>query len=130
MELWRQVWRDGFAKIIGTNELEALRDALATDDRRLTQGSTTMPPPLMCVADWPCEAGCALGFCGAIHHGGFMEAKVGEVEEYFAKACFQADQILGEPAACRHFLNWFDDTPREEMRKELLAEVELVLAES
>lgn len=129
MELWRKVWRDGFAKVIGTKELEALREALATDDPRLTQGSTTTPPPLFCVQDCPCEAGCALGFCGAIHHGGLMEATVGEVEEYFAKACFDADQIMGEYAACRHFLNWFDDTPREEMRRELLVEVELTLAE-
>ena len=30
---------------------------------------------------------------------------------------------LGEPAACRWFLNWFDDTPRDQMRRELLAEV-------
>ena len=25
-------------------------------------------------------------------------------------------------------MNWFDDTPRDQMRRELLAEVELVLA--
>ena len=129
LEMWRKVWRDGFAKIIGTNELEALRDALATDDKRLTQGSTTTPPPLMCVQYCLCEAGCALGYCGTVHLGGFGDATVGEVEEYFAKACFEADQILGEPAACRHFLNWFDDTPREAMIPELLAEVELALAE-
>ena len=54
---------------------------------------------------------------------------VGEVEEFFARACFEADQRLGEPAACRWFLNWFDDTPRDQMRRELLAEVELALAE-
>ena len=57
-----------------------------------------------------------------------MEATVGQCEEFFAKCCFEADQSLGEPAACRHFLNWFDDTPRDEMRRELLAEVELTLA--
>ena len=34
-----------------------------------------------------------------------------------------------EPAACRWFLNWYDDTPRDEVRRELLAEVELALAE-
>ena len=55
-------------------------------------------------------------------------ATVGQVEEFFAKACYQADQRLGEPAACRWFLNWFDNTPRAEMRRELLAEVELALA--
>lgn len=125
MELWRNVWRNGFAPNLSHPGLVALRDALRGDDRRLTQGSTTTPPPLLCVQDWPCEGACALGFCG--WQGESLQT-VGEVEEYFAKACFEADQRLGEPAACRHFLNWFDDTPRDEMRRELLAEVELALA--
>src|SRR5215213_1752790 len=103
MESWRTVWREGFAPVLTLKGLEALRDALTNDDPRLVQGSTTTPPPLMCVQDWPVEAACALGFCGC---------------------CFEADQKLGEAAACRWFLNWFDDTPRDEMRKELLAEVE------
>jgi hypothetical protein len=121
MESWRTVWRDGFAPVLSLTGLEALRDALAADDDRLTQGSTTTPPPLMCVQDWPVEAACAVGYCG--WQGAGLET-VGEVEEYFARCCFEADQRLGEAAACRWFLNWFDDTPRDEMRAELLAEVE------
>lgn len=127
MESWRIVWRNGFVPVLPVDGLKALAEALRTDDVRLTQGSTTTPPPLMCVADWPCEAGCALGYCGTIENGGFGEATVGAVEEFFAKACFEADQRLGQPAACRWFLNWFDNTPRDEMRRELLAEVELAL---
>jgi hypothetical protein len=53
---------------------------------------------------------------------------VAEVEEFFARACFETDQRLGEPAACRWFLNWYDETPREEMRRQLLAEVNRSLA--
>lgn len=125
METWRLVWRDGFAPAISTAGLVALRDALAGDDRRLTQGSTTTPPPLVCVQDWPCEAACAAAFCGWQGEG--LET-VGQVEEFFATLCYQADQRLGEPAACRWFLNWFDDTPRDAMRRELLAEVEIAIA--
>src|SRR5262245_23273332 len=121
MESWRTVWRAGFAPVLTLNGLEALRDALTDDDVRLVQGSTTTPPPLMCVQDWPVEAACALGYCG---WQGDQLQTVGEVEEYFAQCCFEADQRLGESAACRWFLNWFDDTPRDEMRRELLAEVE------
>lgn len=121
MESWRLVFRDGFVLSLSTTALTALADALRSDDKRLIQGSTTTPPPLMCVADWPVEAACALGLCGWV---GEDLTTVGEVEEFFAKACFDADQRLGEPAACRWFLNWFDDTPRDEMRRELLAEVE------
>ena len=126
MESWRMVWRNGFAPILSTTGLQSLRDALRSDDMRLVQGTTTTPPPLMCVQDWPVEAACALGFCG--WQGDGLEA-VGQVEEHFAKCCFEADERLGEPAACRWFLNWFDDTPRSEMLKELLEEVELALAE-
>lgn len=124
MESWRSTWRNGFAPTMPTTGLKALRDALRADDPRLTQGSTTTPPPLMCVQDWPCEGGCALAYMGACENGGIGKATVGEVEEFFAKACFDADERIGEPAACRWFLNWFDDTPRDEMRRELLAEVE------
>src|SRR6476620_1959925 len=126
MESWRTVSRDGFAPVLSLKGLEALRDALAADDPRLTQGSTTTPPPLMCVQDWPVEAACALGYCG--WQGDRLET-VGQVEEFLARCCFEADQRLGEAAACRWFLNWFDDTPRDEMRQELLAEVERAIAD-
>lgn len=136
---WRLVWREGLAPVLPTAGLRALADALRTDDPRLTQGSTTTPPPLMCAQTWPCEAACVLGYCGASVSGGFAPAGGGtgarpgaatvqQVEEFFARACFEADQRLGEPAACRWFLNWFDDAPRAEMRRELLGEVERVLA--
>ena len=126
MESWRIVWRDGFVPVLSTAGLTALRDALRGDDPRLVQGATTTPPPLMCVQDWPVEAADALGYCG--WQGDGLET-VGQVEEHFARCCFEADQRLGEPAACRWFLNWYDDTPRDEVRRELLAEVELALAE-
>lgn len=126
MEGWRLVWRNGFVPHLKTEALEALAKALREDDPRLTQGSTTTPPPLMCVQDWPVEAACALGFCA---WQGDQLTTVGEVEEAFARMCFEADQRLGEAAACRHFLNAFDDTPRQEMFAALLEEVELALKE-
>jgi hypothetical protein len=125
MESWRKVWREGVVPLMSNSGLQALRQALQSDDARLLQGATTTPPPLQCVQDWPVEAACALGFCG--WQGDNLET-VAEVEEFFARTCFEIDQRLGEPAACRWFLNWFDDTPRDEMRQLLLAEVELPLA--
>lgn len=108
---------------ISTDGLRSLLKALKADDPRLTQGSTTTPPPLMCVQDWPVEGACALGWCG--WQGGEGDiSRVGEVEEFFAKLCFLADEKMGEPAACRWWLNWFDDTPRDEMIRELIPEVE------
>src|SRR6185312_2440754 len=126
MESWRKVWREGVAPLLSTPALEALQRALQSDDARLVQGATTTPPPLQCVQDWPVEAACALGYCGWQGEG--LES-VAEVEEYFARLCFEVDQRLGEPAACRWFLNWFDETPRDEMRSLLLAEVHRTLAQ-
>src|ERR1700692_2405932 len=126
MESWRKVWRDGIEPLLSTSSLEALQRGLANDDPRLLQGATTTPPPLQCVQDWPVEAACALGYCG--WEGDGLET-VAEVEEYFARMCFEIDQRLGEPAGCRWFLNWFAAPPRDEMRSELVGEVNRALAQ-
>ena len=125
MEAWRKVWRDGLDPLLSTAGLDALRRALIQDDSRLLQGTTTSPPPLQCYQDWPVEATCVLGYPG--WQGDGLET-VAEVEDTFAKLCFEVDQRLGEPAGCRWFLNWFDDTPRADMRRQLLAEVNRTLA--
>ena len=124
MKSWREVWRNGFAKVLPREGLKRLLAALESDDRRLVQGKTTHPNLLACVHDWPIECGCPVAFCW--WQGGGLTT-VGDVSEAFAKACFDADQLLGEPAACRWFLNWVDDTPRDEMRAHLIPEVRLAL---
>ena len=126
METWRQVWREGVAPQLSTAGLESLQKALQGDDERLLQGATTSPPPLQCVRDWAVEGACVIGYCG--WQGDGLET-VSQVEEFFAQVCFEVDKTLGEPAACRWFLNWFDDTPRAEVRGLLLAEVNRSLAQ-
>lgn len=126
MEAWRKVWRDGLEPQLSTKGLQALKRGLLRDDARLTQGATTMPPPMQCVLDWPVEGACVVGY--SAWQGDGLET-VGEIEEVFARTCFEADQRLGEPAAVRYFLNWYDDTPRDEMRKQLLVEVARALGE-
>ena len=121
---WKTVLKDGFFPLWPTEHLERLLVALQTDDIRLTQGSTTTPPPLMSVQDWPCEACCLVAF-GSTEDP--FNSTVGEVEKAFAKACFDADSLLGAPAACRHLLNAFDDAPRGEIFRELAAEVKAEL---
>jgi hypothetical protein len=122
---WQKVLREGVFPLISTKGLEALKKGLETDDARLVQDCTTTPPPLAATLGWPCEGACLIGYCGWF---GDELATVGEVEEFFARVCFEADQRLGEPAAVRHALNWYDDTDRTTMRRELLAEVNLGLA--
>jgi hypothetical protein len=120
MEVWQKAWREALSRILSTPALEALQKALQADDSRLIQQATTMPPPLQSVIDWPVEGACAIGYCG--WQGDGLET-VGEVEEYFARVCFEVDNHFNEPAACRWFLNWFDETPRAQMIHQLLPEV-------
>jgi hypothetical protein len=125
MEAWRNVWRNGFAPVLTTRQIQAIKRGLLRDDARLIQGATTAPPPMQCVLDWSCEGACLIGY--AAWQGDGIEA-VGDVEEFFGEVCAKADQLLGEVAACRYLLNWFDDTPRDEMRRLLLPEIERELA--
>lgn len=119
-EAWRTVWRTGFAPQLSSSTLQVLRVALESDTPTLLQGATTTPAPVRPTWLKPVEAACVLGFCG---WKGESLQTVESVEEYFGALCFRADQKLGAAAACRYFLNWYDDTPRETMRRELLAEV-------
>lgn len=124
MEKWRRVWREGLAPQFSRHGLLALQNALITDDVRLLQGVVSSPPPLDALRRCAVNGTCAIGLCGWQGDG---LRNVGQVEEYFHRVCDAADMAFGESAACRFFLNWFDDTPRAEMRRELLAEVKRAL---
>ena len=138
MESWREVWRKGIAPLLEEEQLRSLLKGLVEDDPRLLQGATTSPPPLSCVSDWPCEGACGLAYAGATSLGGLLPIEperrgplrdwtystVEEVETFFSRFCFEIDQRIGEPAACRFFLTFWDDTPRDEMRREMIAEIQ------
>lgn len=120
LEPWKHTWRVGFLPSLTTLGLETLLESLREDSPKLLQGVTTSPPPLQSLQDWPVEGGDPIVI--AFTEG--EERTVGECEEFFARACFEADTLLGEPAGCRHLLNWWDENPRPQVRKELTNEVE------
>jgi hypothetical protein len=122
---WQHTWREGMVPILELCHLEALERGLITDDKTLIQGGTTMPPPLQACADWPVEAACGISYMG---WKGDSLKTVEDVESFFANFCAAIDKQMGEPAACRYFLNWFDETPREDMIALLLSEVRLAIA--
>ena len=126
MEKWRCVWRQGLVPQFSTASLRALQSALIRDDPRLLQGVVTSPPPLDALNDHAVMGTCAISWCGWQGEG---LHSVGQVEAYFHRVCEAADAVFHEPATCRYFLNWFDDVPRAEMRRQLLAEVTLALRE-
>ena len=123
---WQRTWRQGIAPQLSTEGLLALKRALERDDPMLTQGATTQPRSLQAVQAWPVEAACAVCYAGWQGEG---LQTVAEAEQFFARVCYEADEVLGEPSAARYFVNWFDETPRDEMRTLLLEEVERTLAE-
>jgi hypothetical protein len=116
----RDCWQLGFAPLLSDAALRVLKGALDLDDRRLLQGQTTQPPPLLCVADWPCEGACLIGYAG---WQGENLSTVAEVEEFFVLLCVEADRRLGRMAACSALLSWFDDSPRDVVRRELSEEI-------
>jgi hypothetical protein len=120
----KKVFHEGIVPLVSTHDLEVLLEALVKDDPRLLQGATTSPPPLQCVQDWNVEAACVIGYMG--WQGQDLNT-VSEVETFFGKMCFEMDQLMGEPSACRYFLNWADETPRDEMRKALIKEIDVAL---
>ena len=126
MERWRKIWRDGLLPQISLSGLEALQQGLIRDDDRLLQGATTSPPALEALADCEVEAACAVCYCAWQGDG---RRTIGEVVREFDRVCQAADALLGEPAVCRWFLDWFDLTPRAELRRELRGEIERALAE-
>lgn len=126
MESWRRVWREGLGPALPTKGLQALILALQFDDERLIQGTTTLPQWQPSFPRAQVHAACAVAFSAWQGEG---LNRVDEIEEFVSSACFKADERLGEPGASRRFLNWFDRTPREEMRRRLLGEVRATLAE-
>lgn len=124
MEKWRRVWREGVVPQLSTLGLHALYSALQMDDPRLLQRVTCNPAFLETPTNYPVNASCAIGFCGWKGDG---VNSVGDLQEFFTQVCQDADEALGEPGCIRYFLNWYDDTPRQEMRRELFEEVKIAL---
>src|SRR5262249_43699412 len=106
MTAWQRAWRVGIAPQLSRAGLLALKRALVDDDPALIQGATTQPPPLQAVYEWPVEGACAISYAGWKGEG---LKTVGEVEGFFARVCYEADQALGEAAGCRHFLTAYDE---------------------
>jgi hypothetical protein len=125
---WQWAWREGVAPHLSTAGLAALQDALEHDDAALIQGQNVQPPPLQIHEGDPVSAACAIGL--AAWKGDYQgSASVAEVDSRVSEICARADHRLGEPAGVRFFLTQYDSWSRAEMRRNLLTEVGLALAE-
>lgn len=118
METWRRAWREGVVPQTSTRGLIALANGLADNDKRLMQGISIR------VRGSSIKSACALAYIGWQGEG--LES-VAEVMGFFWNIYFSIDLRLDRTVRCRHFLEWFDETPRKEMRYEMIKEVELAL---
>lgn len=120
MESWRRCWREGVAPLLSYDGLEALRRALLADDERLVQGITVCRS-----AD-----GTVLGCCPVAYVGWRAEGllSLAELEEFFGRMAEESGKLLGEASGMRWLTNFWDEGPREEARRHLLAEVNLSIA--
>jgi hypothetical protein len=125
---WRRVWRDGIAPQLTTKGLQGLKAALVRNDPRLITGAICYPPPLLCMQHQPVQQCCPLSW--ALLEGHLPEAvSVGPLEQRFAECCWTACERLGEPGAIRYFLNAVDEWSRDELRQNLLPEVDWALTQ-
>jgi len=125
---WQRAWRDGIVPQLTIVGLWHMKAALERNDPRMVAGASIVPPPLQSVLDFPVQACCPL--CWALLDGlEPHQASVGLLEERFALACRRADELLGEPAAIRHFLNQIDEWTRQDRIWNLLPEVHRALAQ-
>ena len=120
MELWREVWRENIVPQLNTKGLEALRLALLTDDPRLIQRYVVkgVSGVINKTVFNDIVGACAVGY--AEWHGKDLTNCYDVVQAYLSVLC--KPPIVG-------FTPWFDMTPRQEMRKALLPEVNLALAQ-
>lgn len=120
MEPWLTSWHDHIAPRMTDAELRALAEGLRNDDPAWRQDSTTYP--YAWAWDYPCEAGCAIAY--AAWKSLSEPAVVEDVWKRF-------DTIVGRGGMLYDaipFIRWHDDTPRDVVRRDLLPEVERVLA--
>lgn len=70
------------------------------------------------------EEACFIGYAGWQGEG--LQSVV-EVVDFFDRLCDRIGHKLGDYCGAGRFLDWFDKTPRQEMRYEMIKEVDLAL---
>jgi hypothetical protein len=116
---WPEIFHAGIAPRLGREGLQALAEALERDSSELIQGETVHPDLNTTWREEECTGACALAY----PLWKTLELfSIGNTEREFTQLCIKVDNQMGAGAAMR-FVLWFDETPRPEMRRELLREV-------
>jgi hypothetical protein len=115
----QEIFHSAIGWRLGQEGLAALKDALERDDPALLQSTTVSPDINVCCRHDACTGACAIGL--ALWKGWGL-CSVGEVEHQFSKLAVQVDSQLGS-GSCMRWVSWYDEMPRQEMRRVLLPQV-------
>lgn len=137
IEPWRQSWREGVLPSLSTRALVVLRKAVLENDPRLVQGHTTVPVfehsgPQSDAAE--CRGACPLAYAlwqedDRVSRDNYPMS-VGEVQELFDRAMqrYCPVEFAPNPAAAQQsFFGWWDEGRPDEVRADLLEELDLAL---
>lgn len=133
MEPWRYVLREGYLPLLTDPELEALRKAVQGNDPRLIQGKTVAASAWSWLFGSEVGGACLLTYPGWQCDGLWLTSQVENrfqeisVRINCALGLFDAGP-LGHPgkhvwASSALVAYWYDATPREEVFRELLPEI-------
>jgi hypothetical protein len=123
---WQVAWRNGFAPLLTTSGLEALRSALLHESPELVRGVTTTLPDGADPNDSPPTAACPLAYAGWRGDG---LPSAAAVEAWWVELYDAADARLTDgPAGVWELLDFIDESPRPVVRRGLMLEVGRELA--
>jgi hypothetical protein len=127
MEGWRKVWRQGIVPLVGEKGLRALQAALRDDDKRLVQGMTIDPQSEWVPSSWEPSGACLIAYCG--WQGQNLDS-IAKVQRFFDRIVDAASlKLLAWDVEVSDLVEWYDETDRPTMRRELLAEVDRALGQ-
>ena len=116
MESWKKSFAH-IADVCGVPALQVLRTAVSENYCSLIQGTTVAYEPATNPGDRTVCGACAVGYM-------YWKADdmdfADDVEEAVAATFSEVAKKAGWDRAPDLFTNWYDETPRDEMRRELL----------
>lgn len=110
--------------LVSRRAVEALRDALARDDRRLLQRETVRPG-VQAAGECVVEGACLVGYLGWVEDNA---VRVWQVDGAFVRLCNELLRASDPWLPVSPLTVYWDDTPRAEAFAAVLAEVEAYLA--
>lgn len=112
------IWKNYILPALPKEALKKLFDAATADDGRLIRGINYFPPPS--------RPRSKITHCDIVGFAfvNFGTTTVEELGQKWGNFMLSVGDKLGNPHDLRHFLNWYDDSPREVVLDTLAKSIE------